>query len=234
MINIIDIVKGLLESVDDIISVNKVIDLGSNTYELITCDYKHANKCNYLININNDVNYKILSYSDNGLIVTSLSIPEIGDYKISDVSFIHGTYINANTAMLMMDENGINFDNVAFFVSSPLTEKISYKSSKTISSVISVQLLLLAKNDPYNWCPSDHYTYAINPMRNYSELIMNAIDKNVGDFNKPNDIDLVSMIDVGIYKDKSGAEKELFSYKFSGVMMNFDLGVKNNAKCCFN
>ena len=232
MLKIIDIVKDLVLSTDNTVEVTGVNNLLDGTFELLTCDYKHVNRCN-TISIGSET-YKVLGYTDNGFLVKSLVSPIEGMYTIGDVSFVHGTYVDANHAMLMMDENGISFENTVFFVSSPLGETVNYDSASILNTVVRIQLLLLAKNDRGNWCPSDHYDYAINPMRNFSQLIIDKVNDRKADFAKTLSSDLVSVIDVGITKDKSPSEGGLFDYTFSGVLMTFDLKIKNSHKCCTN
>lgn len=230
MQKIIDIVKDLVLSINNNVIVSSVNDLSNGLYELVTCDYKHINRCN---DVSIDSNtYKVTGYTDNGFIVRASTLPVIGTYVVGDMSFVHGNYTDANKAMLMMDEENINFSNTVFFVSSPLRESVNYDSSSNLKTCVSIQLLLLVSNDSYNWCPSDHYDIAINPMRNLSDLIIDRINSRKSDFEKTNSSGLLSLIDVGVTKGNSPSDGDLFDYTFSGVLMTFDLKIKNTHKCC--
>ena len=232
MFKVIDVVKDLVLTTDNSIKITKVNDLGGNLYELVTCDYKHVNKCN-TISIDSTT-YTIKDYSDNGLIVESQTLPITGDYTISNITFIHGTYTDANKAMLLMDEEGEKFDNIAFFVSTPLREIVNLDPLKSLFTTVEVQLLLLSSNNIHDWCPDDHYNNAIYPMRNYADLILKNVDNRRIDFERTDKADILNLIDVGIYKDKSGSEVSLFDYTYSGVLLSFDLGIRKGHKCCKN
>jgi len=225
-LKITDVIKDIIASVDSEITVNEVKQL-DGSYELLTCNYKHATKCSK-VSIGEAI-FNITGYSEDGLIVTGDTIPEVGVYTIEPVTFLHGTFINANEAMLFMDNNQIDFNVVAFFVSSPLSETADYSVSSTLKTSVNVQLLLLKSNNSNDWQPNDHYTYAIYPMRSLSDLVVEEINDRRGEFNNVDSVSIDNLMDVGIEKTQS---KSLFSYTFSGVVMDFQLPILRTNKCC--
>ena len=221
-----DVIEEIISSVDSEITINEVKQL-DGSYELLTCNYKHATKCS-TVSIAEAI-FNITGYSEDGLIVTGDTIPEVGVYTIEPVTFLHGTFINANEAMLFMDNNQIDFNVVAFFVSSPLSETADYSVSSSIKTSVNVQLLLLKSNNSNDWQPNDHYKYAIEPMRSLSDMVIDNINQRRGEFNPVESVSIDNLMDVGIEKTQS---KSLFSYTFSGVVMDFQLPILRNHKCC--
>ena len=229
MFKVVEVVKDLVLSIDRTVDITKVVDLGNNLYELHSCNLKYVNKCNVVSYDGQD--FTVLEVFDGYFTVNSLVTPTIGSYEINEIPFIHGTYVNAKQAITKMDQEHESYDNLIFFVSTPLMENINLDPRKDLHSSVEVKVLLLAGNNR-EWCPDEHYNKAINPMRCYADLILESLEKRRGEFSRTYSADIVNVIDVGIYEDKKGMEESLFNAYFSGVVLTFDLNVLKTHKCC--
>ena len=225
---VIDIIKEVVNSTDFSIQIDSIEDLGDGNYKIYTCDPSYVNDCITITQNGNE--YSLVEIGNEYIVINGLIAPELGTLELDGFSFVHGTYIDANNARIMMSENSIDKPVMVFFVSTPLDMKV-YSDVKDIRySTIRVRLLLLADNNRDNWCPDDHFDKCINQMENMSyRILKNTRDRFDVDDVKESDNKLV--MNVGITKDKKGQEKSLFDWTYSGVVMDFELSVYKNFKC---
>ena len=166
----VDIIGDLVNDINLSFAIKTIIDNGGNSYTLTTCNTLHL-QTKFKITIDAVV-YTITEVDkDVSITITGDSLPTATEFDVYPAYYHHGTILSSNAELAQIKD--ANNKTPLIFLHEVIEDKFYNKVSSQLERETTLKIFFLTQS---NWAKNntnDHYTSAIEPMRN---LVYNFID----------------------------------------------------------
>lgn len=221
------IVKELVQGFVPSSTVSNVLDNLDGTFTINVCRVYHA-RVNSLIKVNN-VQYNVISFTENTITYKSTVAPSIGDkYEPPVIKFFNGTPFAVGAEL----SNITNFREKLplFYLYEILSDDFIGDVNSSIDRESDMRWFILDEAQFDNWDTEKHYSNTIEPMVRYWEAFLEYLRKHKSIGLIPNH-KLVYHAKFGISINQNGHVKQLFPDELSGIEININLAIKKSQDC---
>ena len=230
MENLVDILNGIVNAIDLTIKVDSIVDNGNGTYTLNVCETKYLTVNKTIVDANT-VDFKVISFVKdvsitvkdiaNGIAFTtsSLTIPRPklihGTPKIANDEYKNlSKRTNKRTPFIWLLEN-YEFEDMGF--NSEFDAKFRFK-------------LFIMDWFEVNWKNDEHKEFAIKPMTELVDIIMDIID-NSFNFEERESHTVKIRPRFGVIITNQGNSDKIIDEDLSGVEVTMELKVFDTTQC---
>ena len=241
-----ELLSAIIATISPVITYTAVTTNADGSFTLTTCNTLWCTGGNafspavgFQVTINS-VNYSIIKMVPNISItvVGGIAPPASGTFNLYPPVFYHGTIqatttdltIKTNTALLSRDKLPM------IWLHEPVVETINTITSKTSAILMDSQcdIYFCADADFAGWSNTDHYTYAIKPMRQLFHAFYDAM--NISGLVNETKIETYTFTDLprfGRYNAKENAQAIFSDYNLSGTKVSISIPfIRNSQTCC--
>lgn len=225
----VDIIREVVESIDNTFIVKAITDNLDRTYTLTTDNTLHLQE-GFPLNIGANGYDIVTIVKDVSITISGSVLPVLMSFDIYLPVYYHGTVIRV-IAEMATDGSNV-FEKTPFiYLREILKDKNNSKYNQSpIGKTTALQILILSGCKPEDWETTDHYEKAIRPMRNLTDRLIDAIYKDAR-ISKFEYYETINHVNFGVYVDK-GHTKSIFVDKLSGVELNIELPFKKQLPAC--
>lgn len=229
--NLIDVVGGIVASMNFTTDVISVVDNGDGSQTLTLCDIFHSQP-GFEITIGPDV-YTIMSidpFNSSITIWPSAPLVTASQVTIYPAKYYHGTPIETSTEL--DQEKDANAKTPMVYFMENFTERFFEDVDDVRERVSNIRLFFLTQADFSNWQTEDFYTNAIEPMRKLMEnwIATLKLDKRF-DTNEQ-EFTAINHARFGVHINGKGTLQSLFVDNLSGVEIQIPLLKLKNLGIC--
>lgn len=227
-----ELIEELISKINRTFNVENVIDNGDGTFTLeINCSSLWLRPCK-AVELNG-FKYRIIDFVSNKWIkvepIKHNNQPLPGEHLAPKPVYFYGTVRMVN-GQLNAIGNSIDFTPMIYFVET-YTENYDRDPETVINYETDISLLFMDDSNYEDWGKAEeHYTGAINPMRN----LVNEFIKVVESSGKVGELDSFSIINhsnFGVFQNNQGHVRRLLEADLSGCELRLVLPVCVDLKC---
>lgn len=221
-----DFIESIVNSIKDTLSIDSYTDMGNGTFRANLSDTGRLHNY-YHVTINN-ISYQITSVvEDTSFIFSSASEPATKQLT-TKINYIHGDPVDIKNDLLKISSSEKE-PIIALF--EPIVENTN--SNLDVTDYVSTDLWM-AFCKPYaeNWTTSEHYTYAIIPMRSlWRDFLLELKKKEGADIIGVGNYTLSSHSKYGLWNRRTGHTDSVLE-KVSGIeITDFNINLSKNYSC---
>jgi hypothetical protein len=228
----VDIIREVVEGIDNEFSVDAITDNGDGTYTLTTGNTLHL-QVGFPLTVG-AVLYNIDSIvKDVSITISGASVPVLTAFDIYSPVYYHGTVVRVSNEMITETDAANVFSRTPFiYLREILEDNVNTKySASPIKKTTDLQILILTQCNPDEWNTTDHYAKSIYQMTNLAERFIESCYGNakIGKFEN---YTLRPHANFGVYVTDKGNTASIFVDKLSGVELNVTLPFKKQLPAC--
>ena len=227
-IETVDIVESLVNSINLTFTATSIVDLTGGFYQLFTCNTLHLQACNFTLSIDGNDYYITEVIKDTSITISGPTLPTSLSFQVYAPFYFHGTILaTKNETDNIMDS--VDKTPMVFLLE---TIRDEFKGVEDMTDRISpLRMFFLTQSDWQDNSTDDHYTNAIEPMRN---LVYNFLDVLKGSriINNFNQLEY-TIINHTLFAEyiKGSYGPAIFDSNLTGCELQFNLEVRKNFEC---
>jgi hypothetical protein len=233
MVQTLDIIRNLVQSVPLPVEITLVTDNLNGTYTIESCNTYYLQEKSKLVI--NGVSYTVVSVANNESFTIKGSVaPPAITFNLAAPYFFHGTIEQANTEL-----GGIQSEfqkTPMVYLQRPFPESVDPRAKRGIVEIertADVVLYFLTQANFEKWKTDDHDKHAIIPMRNLMNAWIAWLEKRPSKVGFLDTYETLDMIKFGVLINDKGYESALFDDDLSGVRLSITLPLTRACcECC--
>ena len=220
-------IEGWVNLTPNSFKVKTIVDNGNGTATVNVCNTAWAMVHKKITMSGTE--YKIVSIvRDTSITVTGL--PSGDSYSVSIPFFTYGTPKQVDVEREFKREGGTKVTPMIYLFA-PVTETKNHNPLSPIDKTINFVMSVLADYEDDSFT-EEIVEYSVKAMRKLSDSIIDTIKKQIGEVDPDTITQTVKEYPkYAQYFDKSGATKNIFSEKLSGVENNLTISLKIKDNC---
>jgi hypothetical protein len=221
MIDIVEILRGLISDMVITVKVNTSIDNLDGTFTITTCNTQYLNECSMFTV--NGIEYSIISIVNNESIIIQGSIQLINDFEIRAPRFIPDTPQGANNETVLRASD-LERNPFIWLLENFRTE---FKNDGGLNvAEARVRLFFLDNASNPNWLEIDHRKNCIEPMINLCDRFIKELENKVS--GKLENYVVINRLKFG----NTSNNKSILDENLSGVELELVIPVRSWAIKC--
>ena len=215
-----DIIGQIVNELDYEIKVDSIVDESGGIYTVNVCETLHLQE-GFPITIDGN-DYTIEEVVNNTSIkLKGTVLPNVEEFNAYPVYYFHGTVIKLQDDMNAQKDASVLSTRMPFiYLREQLKDKRFTKySDSPLGKLSDLVLLFLTESKYQDWKTVDHYEKAIAPMRNLTDMFIEAVNKSVL-VRKFKEYDTINHVNFGVYSTNRGSKQALFTDQLSGIELD--------------
>jgi hypothetical protein len=224
----VDIVEDLVNGINLTFTATDIIDLTGGFYQLNTTNTLHLQVCNFLLTIDGETYIITEVVKDSYIVLSGAVLPTSLSFDVYAPFYFHGTILATKS------ETDLITDSVdktpMIFLLETIIDEFKNQESRT-ERTSSIRMFFLTQSDWEDNNTNDHYTKAIEPMRN---LVYNFIDSLKGSkiINKFVELEYTVINHTHFAEYVKGSyNNAIFDANLTGCELLLTLEILKNTKC---
>lgn len=227
-VDIHDILRHVIENMENRVFFQDVTDNGDNTYTVTACNTMWAMNGEKFTWDGNEYTISEVDPNVSFLVSGDVAFNPVSYIELNAPNYFHGTIKKTNNEL---NEITIGRDKFPMLYCFEVFRETYYQlKSDRRERTTSLRLFFLTSADKENWLTEDHYEKVIIPTRNMVESFIEYVDNKNG-FSKLSDYDTVNRVDFGTFTQDNGNLKNLFTDHLSGIELDIDLEINKDLTC---
>lgn len=224
-----DIIRHVINGMNNLLDFQEVIDNGDGTFTIMACNTLWVME-NYVIEYNGEM-FKVIDITPNVSITVEgdTVFDPIGPIPIDVPFYFHGTVRKTNVELIQRGKIGMD-KYPMIYCFEIFREVFHQEKSDPNERTSALRLFFLGSADKENWLTEDHYEKVIIPLRNMVNEFIFFID-NRNNFGRLEDYTTINHVDFGTFTSDQGKLQNLFDDHLSGIELDISLVVKKGLIC---
>ena len=221
-----DLIENILNGITYTEEIKSFVDNGDGTITITVYDTLHARPLGTITIDGAD--YTVVSVVNGASITYTGAIPVIMSYALASPFYFHGTpiMINEHLSQIKDDRNKLPM----VYLLEIMRENFDTDPESAIDRTSDITLFFMDISRFEQWTTDQHYTNAINPMRNLAQSFIDSVDNKNG-VGKFANYTTISHANFGIYFTNQGHQTPIFNEKISGVELQISLPFRKDCIC---
>ncbi len=234
MVETVDIIRNLVQSVPLPVKITLVTDNLNGTYTIEACNtYYLQEKTDIIID---GITYPIVSVINNESFTIKGTVePPVITFNLPAPKFFHGTIEQTNTEIGAIQS--VFQKTPMVYLQRPFPETNDPRAKRglvEIERTADVVLYFLTQANFAKWKTEDHDKHAIIPMRNLMNTWIDWLEKKPSKVGFLDTYETLDMIRFGVLISDKGYESALFDDELSGVRLSITLPLTRQCCLCCN